>query len=106
MPNFTPLRRQEQDPHNYEPVGMKNREDGRHGRGQAQSASDVGMNRRLAEQLKKRQSDQESNAHANRQRKMFSNAVTDQPKLNWPDYMDLQDYVNPIFHLELLLASQ
>ena len=64
------------------------------------------MNRRLAEQLRKRQSDHESSAHANRQKKMFSNAVTDQPKLNWPDYMDLQDYVNPIFHLELLLAAQ
>ena len=71
MPSFAPLRRQEQDPHNYEPVGLKNREDGRPGRGPAGSASDVGMNRRLAEQLRKRQSDQES-THANRQKKMLS----------------------------------
>lgn len=41
----------------------------------------------------------------NQQRKIFSNAVTDQPKLNSPDFMDLQDYVNPIFHLELLLGE-
>ena len=32
--------------------------------------------------------------------------MTDQPKLNQPDFMDLQDYVNPIFHLELLLGEQ
>lgn len=32
--------------------------------------------------------------------------MTDQPKLNWPDFMDLQDHVNPIFRLELLLGSQ
>lgn len=40
------------------------------------------------------------------QKQIFSNAVTDQPKLNWPDFMDLQDHVNPIFRLELLLGSQ
>lgn len=39
-------------------------------------------------------------------KKIFQNAVTDQPHLNWPDYMDLQDFVNPILHLELLLAVQ
>ena len=63
------------------------------------------MNQRLAMQLKKRQTDLEVNVNLQKQKRLYSNSVIDQPKLNWPDFMDLQDYANPIFRLELLLAT-
>lgn len=103
-----PLRTYEFTPHNYEPIGLKAREEMKEKKQkelQNPSQQQV-VNKRLAEQLKKRQNEAESNSLQQQQKKIFSNAVTDQPKLNRPDFMDLQDFVNPIFHLELLLGEQ
>ena len=105
VPSMKPLRKFEQNPHNYEPIGLKAREAERT-QGKKEKGKDQPVNKLLAQQLAQRQKDQETKANVTNQRKIYSNAVTDQPHLNWPDYMDLQDFVNPILHLELLLATQ
>ena len=101
--SFKPLRVHVQTPHNYLPTpgGKKSKED--QAAKNAQMAKDTG-NERLAKQLQQRKTIDSNNAARLQQKQIFSNAVTDQPKLNWPDFMDLQDHVNPIFRLELLLG--
>jgi hypothetical protein len=62
-------------------------------------------NKRLNEQLRKRQ--EKSNDPVRREQKMlYCTTPEEQPDLVWPDFMDLQDLVNPIFHLELLLGNE
>ena len=92
MPSFKPERLHVQNPHNYEGIPGKlaakdKKEDKtahRHHQDQQTPA-----NARLAQQLAKRKSEADTNPVRQRQKAMFSNAVIDQPKLNWPDFMDL-----------------
>jgi len=59
LPGFKPLRQHQQSPHNYDPIGVKAREEMKREDRKNRNTGDQTMNKRLAEQLEKRQKEAE-----------------------------------------------
>ena len=59
LPGFVPLRTHEQNPHNYEPIGLKAREEMKEKKAKEALNPNANqpINKRLAEQLKRRQNE-------------------------------------------------